>query len=381
MVENNFRKTWITVNLNAIESNLNYIKKKNPNKKIMVVLKANAYGHGDLVLAHFLSKRQIDGIAVSSLDEAIHLRQSNIQCPILVLGYTEPIHVKEAIKFNISLTVTHLNWLRAVEKHEFEAYHPLKLHLKLNTGMNRLGTSSIDELKELVHSIHQHPKWVLEGAFTHYATADGDPNFFEQQHRFFEFLIHELNLPNDVLIHEANSATSLYHAHETQYGVRAGLGLYGIHPIESIRDKKLKPALSLYSQLTQVRWLNDGEYVGYGISYQASKGHWIGVIPIGYADGWWRQNQGRMIIIKGFPCEIIGRVCMDQLMVKLPKKFLEGTQVCLIGKEMPIEVVASELNTISYEILCSLSDRIPRVYVYNGSHVATDARRFKKTTL
>ena len=144
----------------------------------MVVLKANAYGHGDLVLAHFLSKRQIDGIAVSSLDEAIHLRQSNIQCPILVLGYTEPIHVKEAIKFNISLTVTHLNWLRAVEKHEFEAYHPLKLHLKLNTGMNRLGTSSIDELKELVHSIHQHPKWVLEVVFLHYVTADGDTNLF-----------------------------------------------------------------------------------------------------------------------------------------------------------------------------------------------------------
>ena len=158
-----------------------------------------------------------------------------------------------------------------------------------------------------------------------------------------------------------------------------GLGLYGINPDEDFIPISfdLKPALKLFSNVVQVKKIKKGDKVGYGATYEASEDEWIGVVPIGYADGWIRLHQGRNVIVNGVECEIVGRVCMDQMMIRLPNPIPMGTVVTLIGEGMPVERVAREIGTISYEILCLISDRVPRVYKKDGKIIAVKKMRFE----
>ena len=210
------------------------------------------------------------------------------------------------------------------------------------------------------------------------ATADSDAEYLDYQIRQFEELISDLDLSHIKYVHLENTATLLQHQFEFDHAIRLGLGLYGINPDAKYipLDFDLKPALKLYSKITQIKRIQIGDKVGYGATYTASHDEWIGVVPIGYADGWIRAHQGRHVIIDGQECEIIGRVCMDQMMIRLPYEMKIGTLVTLIGDEMPVERVAAEIGTISYEILCTLSDRVPRVYKKNGKTIAVRKMRF-----
>lgn len=369
-----YRPTWIEVDLDAIYHNVQVTKKLQPNKEIFAVIKANAYGHGDYEVAQIALEAGATGLAVSSLDEGIHLRKCGIQSPILILGAIEVEDTVIAAEYELSVTAMSSVWIEKVSLYSYEK--PLKVHLKLNTGMQRLGMEDLDLLKQGILQLKKNPTIELEGLFTHFATADGDESYFNYQLERLKHLISEIHLPDFRYVHVANTATLLHHQFEFDQAVRLGIGLYGIQPTEKPMEGELKPALTLHSRLTQVRWLEAEEKVGYGATYCASEGHWMGVIPIGYADGWWRRNQGRCVWVEGHECEIIGRVCMDQLMVKLPKPFETGTRVTLIGESFPIERVSEELETIPYEILCSLSDRIPRVYLYQGKQVACNQMRF-----
>lgn len=370
-----YRPTWITIHLDAIEKNIEQIQQLHPKKALFAVVKANAYGHGDIEVSRIALKAGAKGLAVSSLDEALHLRQAQIEAPILVLGATLPEDSFVAAKHQVSLTVTSLEW---VEKAlPYLSNHSLSVHLKLNTGMNRLGVEDAETVSLLFERLTTHPKIHLEGIFTHFATADEETDFMSHQIETFQTFIQSLDLSDVRYIHVSNTAATLHHAFSFDQALRVGLGLYGVYPTCHQDNLSLKSALTLQTQLTQVRWLEAGEFVGYGATYQASQGHWMGVLPIGYADGWWRMNQGRSVVIEGIECPIIGRVCMDQCMVALPHRMTVGTPVTLIGKEMPVERVASELQTIPYEVFCSLSDRIPRIYVYQGKEIACDSMRFK----
>ena len=179
-------------------------------------------------------------------------------------------------------------------------------------------------------------------------------------------------------VHLENTATLLQKEFDFDHAIRLGIGLYGVNPDANFIpiDFDLKPALKLLSNLVQVKQIKKGDKVGYGSTYEAKNDEWIGVVPIGYADGWIRLHQGRCVIVEGHECEIVGRVCMDQMMIRLPKQFPMGTTVTLIGDGMPVERVAKEIGTISYEILCLISDRVPRVYTQNGKTIAVKKMRF-----
>ena len=372
-----YRPTWIEVDIDAIKHNIEVAKGLNPDQEVFAVIKANAYGHGDIEIAQAAIQAGAIGLAVSSLDEGIRLREAGIVAPVLILGAIEVEDTCVAMDYDLSVTAMGATWIEKISL--FHYTKPLKVHLKLNTGMNRLGLENLDLLKDLIGRLKQNPTICLEGLFTHFATADDeDPYFFEKQLERFKTFLQEIELEDFKYVHLANTAALLQHRFLFTNVMRLGIGLYGINPTQVSLKEPLKPALSLYSRLTQVRWLEEGEKVGYGFTYRATAGHWMGVIPIGYADGWWRSNQGRSVVIEGIECPIIGRVCMDQLMIKLPHPFETGTRVTLIGESMLIDRVANELGTIPYEVLCSLSDRIPRIYLSKEKQISCNPMRFSR---
>ncbi|MFR9295238.1 MAG: alanine racemase, partial [Turicibacter sanguinis] len=284
--------------------------------------------------------------------------------------------VSIAAQYNIALTAHDECWISKLVELPLET--PVKVHLKIDSGMHRLGLTTKEKVKETFELLKAAPKVELEGVFTHMATADCDADYLEYQIKTFESLIEDLDLSSIKYVHIENTATLLQREFEFDHAIRLGLGLYGINPDATFipLEFDLKPALRLYSKITQVKRINKGDKVGYGATYTAENDEWIGVVPIGYADGWIRAHQGRNVIVEGKECEIIGRVCMDQLMIRLPHEVEMGTMVTLIGDGMPVERVADEIGTISYEILCMLSDRVPRVYKQNGKITTIRKMRF-----
>ena len=371
-----YRETWVEVDLDAIYHNVSLVKKLHQNKALFTVVKANAYGHGDVEVSKTALEAGADVLAVSSLDEAMNLRQAGINAPILVLGMTRIKDVYMAVKNQISLTAHDAQWIKELAHLKFESQ--LLVHLKLDTGMHRLGFSEVEDVVSQFKALKAMPHVKVEGVFTHMATADNDERYFEAQLKTFEQMISLLDVTDVKYVHIANTATLLQRAFIFDHAVRLGLGTYGLNPDASYIpfEQELKPALSLYSKLVQVRKIQCGAKVGYGATYEAKQEEYIGVVPIGYADGWIRAHQGRMVVIEGYECEIIGRICMDQMMVRLPYEMNVGTQVTLIGKEMSADRIAKELDTISYEILCLISDRVPRVYRRFGEVTTFRKMRF-----
>ena len=250
-----------------------------------------------------------------------------------------------------------------------EEKQSLKIHLALDTGMGRIGFRNTQDLKEAVDFIEKHSDQLkCEGVFTHFSTADSkDPAYFEKQSQKFDELVGVLK-KKPKYIHQANSATALWHPNFEGNLVRMGISMYGLNPSGDVIDEtwNLEPALSLESELVAVKEVEVGSSIGYGATYTSSQSEWIGTVPIGYADGWLRRMQGFKVLIDGQYCEIVGRVCMDQFMVRLPKKYNLGTKVTLIGenngKVITAQDVANYADTIHYEIMCNITERVPRIY-------------------
>ena len=371
-----YRDTWAEIDLDAIAYNVKQIKKLHPTKEIFAVVKANGYGHGDAEVSKVAIEAGVSCLAVSGLDEALRLRQSGIEVPILVLGMTRLKDVSLAAENNISLTAHDEVWINHLVSLPLEK--KIKVHLKIDSGMHRLGLMDANQIQTNFNLLKTAPMVEVEGIFTHMATADCDKEYLDYQIQNFKHLISNLDLSGVKYVHLENTATLLQKEFDFDHAIRLGIGLYGVNPdAEFIPiDFALKPALKLLSNLVQVKQIKKGDKVGYGSTYEAKNDEWIGVVPIGYADGWIRSHQGRCVIVEGYECEIVGRVCMDQMMIRLPKKFPMGTKVTLIGDGMPVERVAKEIGTISYEILCLISDRVPRVYKQNGKTIAIKKMRF-----
>ena len=372
-----FRPTWVEVDLDAIAHNVSQAAKAHAGKELFAVVKANGYGHGDLEVGLTALENGATALAVSSFEEAMHLKNHDFSCPVLVMGVTEISYVTLAADKGITLTAHDPEWISALS--DVPLVSTLNLHLKIDTGMHRIGVLTHEEAILCIELIDKLPHVELEGIFTHMATADeANQDYFQHQVEAFKRILATLDISKVKYIHLANSATLLQHAFDFEHAVRFGISMYGVDPTGGLGKHgiTLKPTFSLYSSLAQVKLLPAGSKVGYGATYECQTDEWIGAIPIGYADGWIRQNQGRSVVIDGHECEIVGRVCMDQMMVRLPKRFEMGTRVTLIGAGMPVERVAAEMETIPYETFCIISDRVPRVYYKDGKPYRCQKMRF-----
>lgn len=341
---------------------------------MMAVVKANGYGHGAVEVAKTALGAGVSWLGVALLDEALALREAGITAPILVLGWVRPEDAWIAAKHHISLTVFQHDWLVQAKRH-YDGVGSLRIHLKLDTGMGRVGARERSEVAPIAGAINSSEMFVLEGVFTHFATADEcDTTYFMDQVARFETMLSWLEKwdARPEMIHCANSATAINFPDKVFNLVRLGIAMYGLTPSFDMTPTlpfSLEQAFTLHSRLVHVKEIEPGEAIGYGATYVARKREWIGTVPIGYADGWLRKiaNHGE-VLVDGERVPIVGKICMDFFMVRLPRKTDVGTKVTLIGEQgherIGIDDIARQLDTITYEIPCTISDRVPRYYRY-----------------
>ena len=341
------------INLNNLIYNLDQIK-EHTGKKIIAVVKADAYGHGAVEIAEAIEDK-IDYLAVACFEEAVELRNNGIVTPILILGHTESDKFEEASKKNITVTIHDFSQL------DVNTGGKLKVHIKIDTGMNRIGFNSLDDAKRALSIMMKTNYYDIEGIFTHYATADCDKQFYLEQRHKFEEIVESLDYEFKY-IHSSSSAASINYGEDLTNAVRPGIILYGIKPSYDI-DFSLKPVLSLYSKIIHLKKISAGERIGYGNSYIVKEDMVIATVPIGYGDGWLRRNATVPVYINGQYCEIVGRICMDMMMVKVDETAKLGDEVELIGNHISADDVASKTDTISYEVVCNLGKRLKRNYV------------------
>nr|WP_257985939.1 alanine racemase [Bacillus sp. M6-12] len=374
------RDTWAEINLDHITHNIVMMRKHLPAaKRLIAVVKANAYGHGDFQVASAALAAGAESLAVAILDEALALRNKGMEVPILVLGAIRPEDAPLAAKNNIAITVFRTDWIVQAEEFLKSTNHVLKVHIKCDTGMGRLGVRTKEELSETEKMLDRSEFFYIEGIYTHFATADElDVSYYSSQVSKFKEMLRCLDRLPD-LIHAENSAAALRFDDPDLNAVRMGISMYGLSPSEDIKGLlpfPLKQALSLKTKLVHVKQIEAGDSVSYGAAYTAQQQEWVGTLPIGYADGWTRKLQGQEVIAGGRRVPIVGRVCMDQCMILLPKELPVGTEVTLIGGAGDLFIsaddIADKIGTINYEVVCMLSERIPRIYVRNGEF--TDLR-------
>ena len=375
MIPGIHRPAAVYVDLAAIRQNIKEeIKHLRPDQKLFAVVKANAYGHGAVRVAQEAVKVGVSGFCVAILDEALELRRAGIIQPILVLGVTPVKYASLAAVNGISLTVPNLKWLQDSEAELSQNHLQLKIHLAVDSGMGRIGFSEDDEFIAANDFLLNNSNFNVEGMFTHFASADSndDSYFLNQVDRFAHFK--KLLKLKPRWIHVDNTAASVFNKKVHSDLVRFGIGIYGLNPSSNPADPdlktaiKLKPAMSFVSELVQVHTIHKGQGVGYGSTYIADHDEIIGTVPVGYADGFIRKFQGFKIKVGSEYCPIVGRVCMDQLMVKLPCEMAVGTKVILISNDPDapnsIKKAADYVDSIHYEVACLLDDRLPRKY-YN----------------
>jgi len=370
-IERFYRDSWVEIQLDAIKENIKQLQKTlNHSTGVYAVVKANAYGHGDVQVARAALETGVHGLAVSILDEALILREAGIEAPILVMGWVRPEDAPIAVKHSITLTAFQKEWIQSVKEQSFEG--AISLHLKWDTGMGRVGVRTKEELLDLLVACHDE-KIQVDGVFTHFATADElDLSYFHNQQERFEQLMEEFqrHWSQEVEVHTGNSAASMRFPEKMHHVVRFGISMYGLYPstdVKALEPMPLQPAFSLHSKLIHVKKMPEGESISYGATYTTSSEEWIGTIPLGYADGWIRKLQGMEVLVNGKRMPIVGRICMDQFMIRLDQHYPIGTKVTLIGEqegqEIKMDEVAQYLDTINYEIPCMIGYRVPRIYM------------------
>ena len=375
MIPGIHRPAAVYIDLAAIRQNIKEeIKHLRPDQKLFAVVKVNAYGHGAVRVAQEAVKVGVSGFCVAILDEALELRRAGIIQPILVLGVTPVKYASLAAVNGISLTVPNLKWLQDSEAELSQNHLQLKIHLAVDSGMGRIGFSEDDEFIAANDFLLNNSNFNVEGMFTHFASADSndDSYFLNQVDRFAHFK--KLLKLKPRWIHVDNTAASVFNKKVHSDLVRFGIGIYGLNPSSNPAGPelktaiKLKPAMSFVSELVQVHTIHKGQGVGYGSTYIADQDEIIGTVPVGYADGFIRKFQGFKIKVGSEYCPIVGRVCMDQLMVQLPYEMPVGTKVVLISNDPDapnsIKKAADYVDSIHYEVACLLDDRLPRKY-YN----------------
>lgn len=361
---------WVEIDLGMIESNVRYIRNLT-SVEVMAIVKADAYGHGAVPVAKAALRAGATWCGVARIGEALELRQVGLDCPILLLGYISPERIPEAIDNRISMTVWNISQVKMASALAQKIGVEACLHLKVDSGMGRLGAFP-QETIPIAQGISNTPGVLLEGIFTHFARADElDHSTSDRQEQIFNRVISELKKEGirPPIVHAANSATSLTRPSAYLDMVRLGISMYGLHPSpECPNPEGIRPALTWKSVLSQVKSLPPGSGVSYGHEYITQGHERVGTIPLGYADGF-RRTGGNYVLVAGKYVEVIGRVCMDQIMVQLDEapQARAGDTVVILGEQESNRITAEDIaktwNTINYEVVCAIGARVPRVYI------------------
>lgn len=373
------RPTWAQVDLSAVETNVRRIKERiGPHRELLAVVKANAYGHGAAMVAKAALQAGAARLGVACVDEGIQLRHKGVEAPILILGYTPPWEAERVVGHRLIPTVNSIEQGEAFSRAAAREQVPLPVHVKIDTGMNRFGLSP-KEAVAFVHYLQKLPGLRVEGMYTHFAVADETDKSFTWQ-QFDLFMSVANRLPEISCRHVANSAAVLDLPEMCLDMVRVGISLYGVYPSAAVsRSIDLDPVLSLKSRIARLKTLIPGESVSYGLTWTASQPSLIALVPCGYADGLSRSLSNRgYVLIHGLRAPIAGRICMDLSMVDASSipDVREHDEVTIIGKQgndrIGAEEVAARADTISYEILCGISPRVPRLYLRMGEVIDSE---------
>lgn len=383
------KRFWAEIDLDAARENFLAVRAALPfHTRLCCVVKANAYGHGALPLARLYEREGVSCLAVSNVEEAVQLRRGGIGAEILILGYTPPDCASLLAEHRLVQTVFSSEYARELHAAAKAVSRVLSVHLKLDTGMGRLGfcvgDGAGDETVSALAEIFRMPYLSVSGTFTHFATADGGKGgeaYTVRQYRRFCALRQRLVRDGYELgiCHCANSAAILDYPDCAMDMVRAGVILYGALPSSDVRrELALRPVMSLRAVVSMVKTLGKGEAVSYGGIFRAPRDMRIATVPVGYADGYWRSNgeNGGYLLVRGRRAPIVGRICMDQLMLDVSE--IEGAAMgdvaTVLGRdgeeEITVAALAARNQTIPYEILCGVGERVPRFYLESGRIVA-----------
>jgi alanine racemase len=376
-----YRDTVAEVDLDAIRHNVRQFRRHLPESvRLMAVVKADAYGHGAVPAARAALSAGADSLAVAFLDEALELRAAGVSAPILVMGYTPPRAVGEAVRNDVTLTVYSEEVVEALGCQVAREGRSVDVHVKVDTGMGRIGLLEEDFPAFLRH-FARFPRLRIGGVYTHFACADEpDKGYTHFQHRrLLRFLdqLREAGMDTP-LVHCSNSAAAIALPEYRHALVRIGIGMYGYYPSEELNRRviRLKPALTLKTRIVRLKRPPKGTGISYGKTVTVDGSRWIATIPVGYADGLSRRLSNRgSALVKGRRVPIVGRVCMDQTMLDVTEAMpvSVGDEVVLYGRQgdevICVDEVARLLDTISYEVTCAVGWRVPRVYLEGGKPV------------
>ncbi len=388
-----YRNTYVQINIDNLKNNVEQIVNHYKNYQYYIgVVKGNAYGHDDFIVNDLIDSG-INYLAASTLEEVISIRKKNNNIPILCLEPIDINYIDVCIKNNITITVHDYEYFK--ELLDTEINHDLKVHLKIDSGMNRLGLKDEDEIKDTYEKLSNHPNIILEGIYTHFMTPGISDKIWDNQVSRFKKLTRKIDLKQIPIVHMGKSLTLINHPKiDICNAIRLGIIMYGFDqtpkPQTGIKAKlralkakmrikkykisptnlncpiNLKPAFSLYSEIMQVKKVEQSEYIGYGTYYKATEKMKVGIVPIGYGDGFNRRNSGREVLInkKRFP--IIGEVGMGMIIVKIDDSVKVHDKVMLIGEDISVREVSRHIKTTVYETMCMIGKSVPRVFVKNN---------------
>lgn len=377
------RETWVEISLDNVETNIKNFKKiLSSDTALMAVVKADGYGHGAKEVAETAIKSGATYLAVAFLDEAVVLRKAGFSTPILILGYTslDIETIEKAIDYDLTLTIYSKEAIESIQELAEQKKKVCRIHLKIDSGMNRIGVRTAEEALQVVASITSNYV-LLEGIFTHFADADAIESTFV--HEQFDHFMHVASKIQEAgytvpIKHCCNTAATIAFPEMHLDMVRIGIGLYGLYPEQHLQDHiELKPAMTFKTKPILIKRVSAGQSVSYGRTYTTTTDSIIATIPVGYADGFSRalSNNGN-VTLNGHKAPIVGRVCMDQSMVDFteidPVYF--DNEIVLFGdpKDNCISIgeVAAQMNTIHYEVACLIGKRVPRVYLNHNEKTA-----------
>jgi alanine racemase len=372
-----YRDTYLEINLDAVYQNIVRLKRHfYDGLEVIGVVKADAYGHGAVMVARTLLEADVRQFAVATIDEAIELRENGIDAPILVFGSVDTRFLPVAASYGLTVTAYSFHWLQSALAQPQEK--PVSVQIKFETGMNRLGIVDPERFREAIRLLRNSRDYRLTGVYSHLATAEeAEGEYYGMQVARFQEMLAGIDLTG-LQVHLANSAGSLRKPPPGVNAVRVGLFLNGIAPTPAIRATlpfELKPSLSLWSKIVQVKTVPAHTRVSYNGTYETTRETVIGTMPIGYADGYDRRMTNGRVWIDGGYFPVVGRVCMDYAMVVLEEGIGPGARVELIGPHIPLEDYCGWVGTNNYHATCAFTDRLPRVYRRGGNIVAVVNRR------
>ena len=396
-----YRKTYVEINIDNLKNNVkNIINYYNNYDYYFGVVKGNCYGHGTTYVINELIESGVNYLAVSSLEEALEVRQINKKIPILSLEPIRLEYIDICIKNNITMTVHDYNYAKELINKKVDK--KLKIHLKVDSGMNRLGFKNKNELKEIYEELKNKGNIEIEGIFTHFATLGINDKEWDNQLEKFKEITSEINLKEIPIVHLSKSAAFINHPKiEFSNGIRLGIAMYGYDPTPKYNTKglknklreikrkinktknnisetitqlpiELKPSFKMFTEVIQVKKVKKGEFVGYGAGYRVQEDLIIAILPVGYDDGIFRKSRGRFVLINNKKYQLIGDVGMGMCAVKIDETVKMYDKVTLLGDEISIKEVAKHNETSVYETMCNIGKQIPRVYVKDNEIISIE---------